>query len=147
MADGVRLVCWPTPDRVAIGIQLRNLLGQSHHETEDLIQLDTGYSGDILIPFDLFVRLKFHLWSLSHQVSSQGSTIIGQIIQFIEAEAEIFVPQTGQSFPVIVQTFADNTRFLIGRNFLRQLKVLLDGPGGQTCLLTSAPAFENETDV
>jgi predicted aspartyl protease len=145
MADVVQLACWPSPDRLAIGIQLRNLSGQSHHETEELIQLDTGYSGDILIPFDLFVSLNLHLWSLSHQVSSQGSTITGQIIQFTEAEAEIIIPKTGQSFPVIVQTFANNTRFLIGRNFLRHLKVLLDGPGDQTCLLTSTPAFENET--
>ncbi len=142
MADIVRLVCWPSPDRLTIGIQLRNLLGQSHQETEELIQLDTGYSGDILIPFDLFVSLNLHLWSLSHQASSHGSTITGQIIQFVEAEAEIVIPQTGHVYPVIVQTFADNTRFLIGRNFLRHLKVLLDGPGRQTCLLTSMPPSE-----
>ena len=28
MADDIRLICWPTPDRLAIGIQIRNLAGQ-----------------------------------------------------------------------------------------------------------------------
>lgn len=143
MADVVRLVCWPSLDRLAIGIQLRNLAGQLHQEAEELIQLDTGYSGDILIPFALFVRLNLHLWSISHQASPQGTTVTGQVIHFIEAEAEIFIPKTGQVFPVVVQTFADNGRFLLGRGFLRHLKVLLDGPGSQTCLLTSPPPSEN----
>lgn len=143
MADVVRLVCWPSPDRLAIGIQLRNLAGQFHQEAEELIQLDTGYSGEILVPFDRFVSLSLHRWSISYRDSPQGSTVTGQIIHFIEAEAEIFIPKTSQVFPVIVQTFVGNGRFLISRGFLRHLKVLLDGPGSQTCLLTSAPSSKD----
>ena len=143
MADVVRLTCWPSPDRLALGIQLRNLAGQLHSETEELTQIDTGYSGDLLVPFPLFVHLNLHLWSLPHQVSPQGTTVTGEIIQFIEAEAEVVIPQAGQHFAVIVQTFLGNGRFLIGRNLLRHLKVLLDGPGSQTCLLTPTDSAES----
>jgi hypothetical protein len=89
------------------------------------------------------VNLNLHLWSLPHQISPQGTTVTGEIIQFIEAEAEIVIPQARQQFAVIAQTFAGNGRFLIGRSLLRHLKVLLDGPSSQTCLLT--PTISDES--
>ena len=45
------------------------------------------------------------------------------------------IPNAGIQQRVIAQTFAQNTRFLLGRAFLRQLKLILDGPAAQTCLL------------
>ena len=136
MADDVRLNCWPTPDRLAIGIQIRNLSGQLHAETEEMVQLDTGYSEELLIPYSLFESLNLRHWRLPQTIASQGITITGQVIRFLESRAEVIVPKTGEQHRVIVQTFAGNSRFLIGRAFLRRFKVLLDGPGGQTCLLT-----------
>jgi predicted aspartyl protease len=137
MADDVRLICWSTPDRLGIGIQVRNLAGQSHYQNEELIQLDTGYSEELLIPQTLFEALNLARWQLPDSIAAQGTTVTGQVIQFNEAPVDVVIPKTGEQHRVIAQTFAGNTRFLIGRTFLRRFKVLLDGPGGQTCLLTA----------
>jgi predicted aspartyl protease len=140
MANDVRLVCWPTPDRLGIGIQVRNLAGQPHHHQEELVQLDTGYSEELLIPQTLFQTLNLARWQLPDSIAAQGTTVTGQIIQFNEAPVDIIIPRTGEQHRVIAQTFAGNIRFLIGRAFLRRFKVLLDGPESQTCLLTSDSA-------
>lgn len=135
MADDVRLICWSTPDRLGIGIQIRNLAGQLHPQTEELVQLDTGYSEELLIPEALFGDLDLARWQLPDSVAAQGTTVTGQIIKFSEAPIDVVIPRAGERYRVIVQTFPRNTRFLIGRAFLRRFKVLLDGPESQTCLL------------
>jgi len=140
MGNDVRLICWPTPDRPALGIQIRNPAGQLHYESEDLVQLDTGYSEELLVPYSLFETLGLSRWRLPRVLAPRATTVTGQVIHFVESHAEVIVPTTGEQHRVIVQTFAGNTRFLIGRAFLRRFKVLLDGPGEQTCLLTSQPA-------
>jgi len=137
MADGIRLMCWPTPDRLMIGIQIKALDGQLHHETEDLVQLDTGYSEEILLPHGLFEALNLARWRLPRALAPRATTVTGQVVQFLEAYADVVIPRTGEQHRVIVQTFVGNTRFLVGRAFLRRFRVLLDGPGGQTCLLTN----------
>ncbi len=136
MADRVRLSCWSSPNRLVIGLKIKNLLGQLHSEVEELVQIDTGYSEEILVPYSLFEKLNLQYWSLPEQQKPVGTTVTGQLIHFIEAYAEVIIPKTGEQHSVIVQTFVGNTRFLIGRAFLRRFKVILDGPGKQTCLLT-----------
>jgi len=135
MADDIRLICWPTPDRLGIGIQVRNLAGQAHHQTEELIQIDTGFSEELLVPQALFEALHLARWQLPDAIAAQGTTVTGQIIQFNEAPVDVFIPKTGAQHRVMAQTFAGNRRFLIGRAFLRRFQILLDGPGSQTCLL------------
>jgi predicted aspartyl protease len=135
MADDIRLVCWPTPDRLGIGIQVRNLAGQEHHQTEELIQIDTGYSEELLIPQALFEALNLARWQLPDSIAAQGTTVTGQIIKFDEAPVDVIIPKTGEQHRVTAQTFVGNIRFLIGRAFLRRFKVLLDGPESRTCLL------------
>lgn len=137
MADDVRLICWATPDRLGIGLQVKNLAGQPHHPTEEVIQLDTGYSEELLLPQALFEALNLGRWQLPDAIAAQGTTVTGQIIKFDEAPVDVIIPRTGEQHRVIAQTFTQNTRFLLGRAFLRRFKLLLDGPGGQTCLLTS----------
>jgi predicted aspartyl protease len=125
MADSVRLTCWPSPDHLVIGIQIRNLAGKWHSEVEELVPLDTGYSEDILVPYTLFEELNLRHWRLFRPLSPRGTTVTGQVIEFIEARAEVIIPKTGEQHLVIVQTL--NARFLIGRAFLRRFKVILDG--------------------
>jgi predicted aspartyl protease len=133
------LICWPSPGRLVMGIQIRNLAGQLHSENEDFIQIDTGYSEEILLPYDLFEQLNLQRWRLMGSMPRQGTTVTGQVIDFIEAHAEVIIPRADEEYPVIVQTFTNNSRFLIGRAFLRHFKMLLDGPGEQVCL--SLPVF------
>jgi hypothetical protein len=135
MANDVRLICWSTPDRLGIGIQVRNLAGQSHYQSEELVQIDTGYSEELLVPEALFEALSLSRWQLPDVIAAQGITVTEQVIQFNEAPVDIIIPKTGEQHRVFAQTFAGNTRFLIGRAFLRRFKVLLDGPGSYTCLL------------
>ena len=137
MANDVRLICWPTPDRLGLGIQIRTLVGQLHHQEPELVQIDTGYSEEILIPQTVFDTLNLTYWQLPDSVSAQGTTVTGQVIHFREAPVDIVIPNAGIQQRVIAQTFTQNTRFLLGRVFLRHFKFILDGPGGQICLLKS----------
>ena len=135
MANDVRLICWSTPDRLGLGIQVRNLAGQVHRHEAEFVQIDTGYSEALLIPQPLFDSLNLAFWQLPDSVAAQGTTVTGQVIYFREAPVDIVIPNAGIQQRVIAQTFSQNTRFLLGRAFLRQLKLILDGPGAQTCLL------------
>ena len=91
MADSVRLNCWPSDGRLVIGIQVKNLLGQLHTEIEELVQIDTGYSEELLVPYSLFEKLNLQHWSLPEQQNPIGSTVTGQVIHFIEAYANDFL--------------------------------------------------------
>ena len=163
MADDVRLICWPTPDRLGLGIQIKTLAGQLHqkepelyfalyenrslplaithesnsgfHHNRSIVQIETGYSEAILIPQTIFDTLNLAYWQLPDSVAAQGTTVTGQIIHFREAPVDIVIASAGIQQRVIAQTFTQNTRFLLGRAFLRHFKIILDGPGGQTCLL------------
>lgn len=135
MANDVRLVCWSTPDRLGIEIQIQNLAGQSYFQPDELVQIDTGYSEELLLPQTLFEALNLSRWQLPDAIAAQGTTVTGQIIEFSEAPIDVIIPKTGEQYRIFAQTFAGNTRFLIGRAFLRRFKVLLDGPGSQSCLL------------
>jgi len=139
MADDVRLICWPTPDRLGLGIQIKTLAGQLHQKEPELVQIDTGYSEAILIPQTLFDTLNLAYWQLPDSVAAQGTTVTGQVIHFREAPVDIVIPNSRIQQRVIAQTFTQNTRFLLGRSFLRHFKIILDGPGGQTCLLLAIP--------
>ena len=137
MADLVRLVCWPTPDRLAVNIQVQNLAGQLQAPAAEMVQIDTGYSEYLLIPYLMYQALNLSYWQLPNPGGVQGVTVTGQTIQFRQAPVDILIPEAGTQHRTIAQTFVQNNRFLIGRAFLRNFKVILDGPGGQTCLMLS----------
>lgn len=140
MADDTRVICWTTPDRLGIGIQVRNLASHPHRNEPELVQIDTGYSEEILIPETIFEMLNLAYWQLPDSVAAQATTVTGQVIRFREAPVDIEIPHAGLRQRVIAQTFPQNTRFLIGRAFLRHFKLILDGPGRQTCLLLPVSA-------
>jgi hypothetical protein len=121
-----------------MGIQLKNLSGQAHHPREELVPIDTGYSEEVLVPYRIFERLQLERWLLPGPHVAQGSTVTGEVVDFIQTRALITIPNANEQYPVIAQTFIGNTRFLIGRAFLRHFKVLLDGPEQQTCLVQTA---------
>ena len=106
-----------------------------HRHEAEFVQIDTGYSEALLIPQPLFDSLNLAFWQLPDSVAAQGTTVTGQVIYFREAPVDIVISNAGIQQRVIAQTFSQNTRFLLGRAFLRQLKLILDGPGAQTCLL------------
>ncbi len=137
MADSIQLACWSSPDYLNIGIQVRNLEGQWHSDREEVVPIDTGYNGQLLVPYPLFETLNLHCWSLADSSKKIiATTVTGQVIHLREAYVEVVIPKTGEVYQVVAQTFIGNTRFLIGRGFLRCFRILFDGPAQQTCLLT-----------
>jgi len=68
------------------------------------------------------------LWSV-------GISISGEVFPLVLSRGYIVIPRLGQEFLVLIDSFEGNDQFLIGRSFLRRLRMLLDGPEGQTCLL------------
>jgi len=134
MANGVHLICWETSDRFGIGIQIKNLAGKNHEEGEEIVQIDTGFSEEILLPYLLYESLDLNRWRLPSSLSPRGTTVTGQIIHFMESYVDVQIPKTDERYRVIAQTFAGNTRFLIGRGFLRRIRVLLDGVETRTCI-------------
>ncbi|MBS1251022.1 MAG: hypothetical protein MAG451_00051 [Anaerolineales bacterium] len=56
--------------------------------TEELVQLDTGYSEELLIPQTLFEALDLTRWQLPDSIATQGTTVTGQIVKFNEAPVE-----------------------------------------------------------
>ncbi len=138
MADSIQLTCWPSPDYLVIGIQVKNLAGQWHSNREELVPIDTGYNGQLLVPYSLFETLNLHCWCLPDSPPQKiiATTVTGQVIYLMEAYVEVVIPKTDEVYQIVAQTFIGNTRFLIGRGFLHRFRILFDGPARQTCLLT-----------
>jgi len=135
MANTERLTCWSSEDAFVIGVQLRTIDGQFHAETEELVEVDTGYAGDVLVPWNLYIDLELYGWELDEELWSVGISISGEVFPLVLSRGYIVIPRLGQEFLVLIDSFEGNDQFLIGRSFLRRLRMLLDGPEGQTCLL------------
>ena len=133
MANGVHLICWEASDRFGIGIQIKNLAGIAHKEGRRSSKL-IPVTAKILLPYSLYESLDLNRWRLPSSLSPHGTTVTGQIIHFMESYADVQIPKTGEHYRVIAQTFSGNTRFLIGRGFLRRIRVLLDGVEARTCI-------------
>ena len=111
-------------------------MGQWHSDREELVPIDTGYNGPLLVPYSLFETLNLHCWCLPDSPTQKiiATTVTGQVIHLTEANVEVVVPKTGEVYQIVAQTFSGNTRFLIGRGFLHRFRILFDGPARQTCL-------------
>ena len=135
MADQEGLICWKHSDKFLIGVQLKNPGGQLHSPSEDLIELDTGYEGDVLVPYDLYVEMELYGWEYPEIFWTTGRTVSGEVFQMSLSYGYLVIPKLGRESSVTIDTFEGNEEFLIGRAFIRRHKFLLDGPAGQTCLV------------
>lgn len=100
------------------------------------VPIDTGYDGEVLIPFELYAELGLFKWERPEEDWGIGETVSKETLVLPAADAEVLIPALGIAVPVMVETFWDNEEFLIGLRFVRRYKWLLDGPAGRTCLLT-----------
>ena len=130
-------VCWDSEDFFAIGIQIRNFAGIVHSESEELVQLDTGYDGELLLPYKLYQGLTLYQWEYPEEYWPVGKTVSGEIIELILAKGQVLIPRWNVALEVFIETFEGNGEFLPGRSFIRKFKVLLDGPGNKVCLIDS----------
>jgi hypothetical protein len=134
MASTAPLGCFTSEDGYAIVIQLKDPAGQPITD-EILVELDTGYSGDLLVPWAVYLEAELFGWELPEAEWKLGVMLSGQWVDMPQSEATLEIPLFNQAYPVRVDTFEANTEFLIGRNFLKQHRILLDGPGHQVCFL------------
>jgi predicted aspartyl protease len=129
-------ICWDSQDIFSIGIQIRNFAGMVHSESEELVQLDTGYDGELLLPYELYQGLALYQWEYPEEYWPVGKTVSGEIIELILAKGQVLIPRWGVVLEVFIETFeGNNEEFLLGRSFIRKFKVLLDGPGNEVCLI------------
>ena len=105
--------------------------------TEELVELDTGYTGEVLAPWRLYVALELYGWEVAEELWSEGISVTGETFAMPLSEAILRVPQLNAAFPVEVDTFEGNEQFLIGRAFLRKHRLLLDGPASRVCMIPS----------
>jgi hypothetical protein len=128
------VICWTSEAGYAIPIRLKDPLGKPISE-EIFVELDTGYSGDLLVPWEIYLQAELFGWELPEDQWKLGVMLSGAWVDMPQSEATLEIAGLDQPFSVQVDTFEGNTEFLIGRNFLKQHRVLLDGPGHQVCFI------------
>ncbi len=100
------------------------------------LKVDTGYAGQIMLSTDLYNQ-RFHLAELPEEKFGAYRTAAGPI-EVRRARAIVRVPRFGTSREAIIET-PRHTRFdrnLAGRSFLREFRLLLNGPKKESCLAT-----------
>ncbi|MBI3761318.1 MAG: hypothetical protein HY260_05575 [Chloroflexi bacterium] len=100
-----------------------------------MINLDTGYDGEVLVPYDLYISSGLKDWEFPQAHWSTGLTASGEPLVMPISRAVLAIPELGLRLSVVVDTFEGNNELLIGRALIRQLRVLLDGPTSKTCIL------------
>jgi hypothetical protein len=138
MADAETLVCWDSEDIFAIGARLKTPGGYSLIDTEQLIELDSGYSGELLVPWKMYVDLELYGWEYPEEEWSLGISVSGEHFEMPLSKAVLSIPRLGQDLEVSTDTFEGNEQFLIGRAFMRRYKILLDGPENRVCFIQKA---------
>ena len=95
-----------------------------------MVQLDTGYDGELLLPYKLYQGLALYQWEYPEEYWAVGKTVSGEM-----AKGQVLIPKWNVALEVFIETFEGNEEFLLGRSFIRKFKVLLDGPGNKVCLV------------
>lgn len=93
--------------------------------------VDTGYDGDLLIPYTDFINNGF-LSRLNYEKGFYiAETISGTMINLMSSFSEIQI--SNQKITILVETFPQNTEILLGRGILRKSKWVIDGLEEKFC--------------
>jgi len=130
---------WPYHIHPSLGVRLRTAFGQEYPLTdEELVMVDTGYSGEIGIPRRLYQKLGFHMWE---EPEFQRFTVAdGREQQMRVSHGYILMPKLDRApFSVQVHTWVkeeiDFGEIVIGVKFIKRFKLLLDGPANKVRIL------------
>ena len=131
---------WPYTDSPYLGIRLRTPSGREHPlvNEEELVMIDTGYTGEVFLPKDLYEELGFSLW----EEPEPDEFILGDgsKMHLIASLGYILIPKLDFApFPVRVHRAykeeQDTDRIIIGTQFIKRFKLLLDGPTNKVRIL------------
>ena len=94
--------------------------------------LDTGYDGEILVPYVIYNELKLHRYELPRNLWSIGETISGERVSLVMAICKVRVQKF--DFECLVETFKGNNEFLVGLSFIKKFITTLHGKKEKCCL-------------
>lgn len=132
-------ISWPYDDFAYLGIRLGTVSGKEYPSiNEELVMIDTGYSGEVLLPRHLYGELGFDMWEEPEpdefKLGDESSMYL------IAAKGYILIPELHLGpFPVRVhkayEEKQDTNKIIIGVNLIKRFKLLLDGPATKVCIL------------
>ncbi len=114
-----------------IKLKLYNLVSEVG---EYSIAVDTGFEGSLLIPSDIY-REYFLVGELPRSMWRLYKTLTGQVSMRVSRG---FVEVAGMRIETYVETpLYGGFKFLIGRELLNKLRILLDGLDQRLCIVES----------
>jgi len=134
-------ISWPYTDTPYLGIRLKTGDGEEHPlelDNEELVMIDTGYDGEIVLPNSLYTDLGFNMWE--EPELDEFGLADGRPIYFKAAQGYLLIPKLHLApFSVRIHTADDKKQdtgeIMIGVKFIRRFKLLLDGPAAKVRVL------------
>ncbi|MEM3437412.1 MAG: hypothetical protein QXP55_02595 [Nitrososphaerales archaeon] len=122
--------CWPYLKSNDFKFPALGLLVKSplNIQLEELVRIDTGYDGFLLLSEEKYRRMGFYLSELPRRYWPEGETLTGEIFRLRRALTIIQIPKLGIRLEGYVDTFRGNVEDLVGLKLIESLKLLLDGP-------------------
>ena len=114
---------YPTPALVLDGKLRDYISGSWSNKTEFLV--DTGYDGEIMLAYDLYLALKYDDISIPEQEWGVGQTISGEILTLHSTETLIKIQEI--TFNVMVESSPLIDENLIGRAFINKFISINNG--------------------
>jgi len=102
---------------------------------EEMIRIDTGYDGFLLLSEKKYKSMGFHLSELPRRYWPEGQTVTGEIFRLRRASAIVQIPKAGLRLEGYVDTFRGNLENIVGLDLIKSLKLLLDGPERLACII------------
>lgn len=132
MANETEEISWTyNNNHPYMGIRLKTFDGNEHPiDGEELVLLDTGFSGGIILPIKIYNQLKLQNWENPEPLEFELTD--GKVLEMLEADGYIFVPKLKKQFDIKFYRSADETQdgceIVLGINFINNFRLLLDGP-------------------
>ncbi|MCE7734166.1 MAG: hypothetical protein GPJ54_04750 [Candidatus Heimdallarchaeota archaeon] len=104
---------------------MKNYFETKEEKLEALV--DTGYDGDIVIPFSIYQKLQLSQHEYPDDQMGLIETASGELISLKSASAIIEFVEIEISIVVIVDTFTRGSEIIIGRKLLESFRTILDG--------------------
>ena len=118
----------------ALGLTVQGTLGTLPAEGEMLICIDTGYEGFLLLSEADYEHVGLRFSELPRKYWPEGVTVTGEVFRLRRALAIVCIPKASLKLEGYVDTFQGNSENLAGLNFIKTMKLLLDGPNQRTCV-------------